>query len=535
MKHVIYISFVVIINFVFTQCAQQTAPTGGVKDKDAPILDTNKAQNTIPRNLSTNFNSKEITFYFNEFIKLNQPQKNIITTPEIKKIDYFLRGKKLILTINEELRPNTTYTINLGEAVQDITEGNYMKNYAYVFSTGEAIDSLTFSGKTIDSYTKVPMKEVTVMLFEANMDYYDTSGTFQKPLYFNKSDASGNFKFNYLKGGMYKVLALLDENNNLKPDPEEQLSFIEQPVVIDTNTSSVVLKLFTPEKQKQFVVEKAIHTNGKITTILNKPTDSISITTIPDNKLINYSKNKDTISVWFDSIQLTSASSVSVLINDFTNSFTDSISLKTPKAFDFKAVRFKTSFNKNQAYFSPITLTVNQPFTSLYSSKFLLSIGEKSQPIKIRDSSTTIFIELENNKQFKQDEMYELQILPGGVEGIYRTNDTIKWAFTTSEDLNYGAINLNLLVPDNNYILELVLNNNTIQKIYFSGSEFSKKFVALPIGSYQIRLITDGNNNKKWDTGNLKNLIQPESVEYYNDPLNVRAGWDLDVSWKIVK
>lgn len=534
MKHVFYISFVIILNFVFTQCAQQTAPTGGVKDKNAPILDTNKAQNTIPHNLSTNFNSKEITFYFNEFIKLNQPQKNIITTPEIKTIDYFLKGKKLILTINEELLPNTTYTINLGEAIQDITEGNYMKNYAYVFSTGDVIDSLSFSGKTIDSYTKTPLKEVTVMLFEANVDYYDTSGAFQKPLYFNKSDISGNFNFKYLKGGTYKVLAVSDENNDLKPDPGEQLSFTDQPIIVDTSISPIVLKLFTPEKQKQFIVEKSMHSNGRITTILNKPTKSIAITTYPDNVLIDYSENKDTIRIWFDSTQLTSNSSVSILINDSTNQFSDSISLKTPKSFDFKPIRFQTSFNKNQAYFSPIKLKSNQPIKTIDSTKFQLKMGEITQEIHLSDSSKFIFISLDKNKSFKQDEMYELLILPGGVEGTYRSNDTIKWVFTTSEDINYGAINLNLTVPENNYILELVRKGKTIRKLFFKGSEFSKKFTDLPIGSYQIRLIADENNNKIWDTGNFKNKVQPEKVEYYNDQLNIRAGWDLDVSWQIV-
>ena len=51
--------------------------------------------------------------------------------------------------------------------------------------------------------------------------------------------------------------------------------------------------------------------------------------------------------------------------------------------------------------------------------------------------------------------------------------------------------------------------------------------------NYTLRLIEDKNNNKKWDTGEFSKHIQPEPVHYYKGKLNIRANWDVEVSWSV--
>lgn len=532
MKQGFYILIFAISTLLLIQCAQQSAPTGGVKDTNPPILDTTKAQNTIPKNLSTNFTSKTITLYFNEYIKLNQPKKNIITTPEIKEIDYFLRGKKLLITIYEELRENTTYTINLSEGVQDITEGNKMQNFSYVFSTGNSIDSLTCSGKVIDAFTKIPLEEVTVMLYSSELD---TSSKQVKPLYFTKTDKTGAFNFHYLKEGKYSIKAVLDENNNLKVEANEKVAFIDSFISIDTTKKSILLKLFSPEKKKQFIETKSMQSDGKIKLILNKPTPNITVSTSPKNNLIEYSEKNDTITIWFDSLTLLDQTSIETYLIDSSNNFTDTIKLQTPKKFDFKSIRLKNSFGKGQNYRLPIKLNANQPLVNVNPNKIVLTIDSVQQEIEVNDSSRFVFIQPINNKNLLQDQLYTLQLLPGAIEGLYNKNDSIEWAFNTTEDLDYGSINLNLKSPKNNYILQLIFKGKVVREQLFFSKEFAATFNYLLPGDYQIRLIFDSNKNGKWDTGDLDKKTQPEQVEYYNEQLNIRAGWDLDVSWQIVK
>ena len=141
---------------VFSKCAQQMAPSGGIRDLYPPTLDTNKLNPAIPSNFSTNFEAKEIVLQFNEYFVLDKPTKNIIITPvPSQSPSYRIKGKKLIIGLESELKDSTTYTINFGDAIKDITEGNVTKNFNYVFSTGSYIDSLTFKGRVARCFYKV--------------------------------------------------------------------------------------------------------------------------------------------------------------------------------------------------------------------------------------------------------------------------------------------------------------------------------------------------------------------------------------------
>src|SRR5690606_20809789 len=84
---------------------------------------------------------------FDELIKLNNETNEISITPELERFPN-LKIKKQVLDISfqDTLEKNTTYTINFGKAVGDVNENNLLKNYTYVFSTGNMIDSLSISG-----------------------------------------------------------------------------------------------------------------------------------------------------------------------------------------------------------------------------------------------------------------------------------------------------------------------------------------------------------------------------------------------------
>ena len=119
-------------------------PSGGLEIYTLQRLDTNKLDPAIPSNFSTNFEAKEIVLQFNEYFVLDKPLKNIIITPvPSQSPSYRIKGKKLIIGLEGELKDSTTYTINFGDAIKDITEGNVTKNFNYVFSTGSYIDSLS--------------------------------------------------------------------------------------------------------------------------------------------------------------------------------------------------------------------------------------------------------------------------------------------------------------------------------------------------------------------------------------------------------
>ena len=133
---------------ILVQCATIGTPEGGPKDTIPPVV-----LGVFPKSHTTNFSDKKIEILFDEYIQLKDQQKELYTSPEMKKKPTLLmRGKTLHVEIKDDsLKPNTTYAIEFGATISDNNEGNPLHGYRYVFSTGGEIDSLVMSGYTEDS------------------------------------------------------------------------------------------------------------------------------------------------------------------------------------------------------------------------------------------------------------------------------------------------------------------------------------------------------------------------------------------------
>jgi hypothetical protein len=119
-------------------CANIIPPQGGPKDSIAPVL-----MKANPENSARNFTGNKINFTFDEFVELQNVQENLLVSPLPKtnpSVDYKLNT--VSVKIKDSLEANTTYILNFGDAIKDVNEGNVMKGFTYVFSTGRYIDSL---------------------------------------------------------------------------------------------------------------------------------------------------------------------------------------------------------------------------------------------------------------------------------------------------------------------------------------------------------------------------------------------------------
>ena len=133
------------ITLILVSCAQIRPLSGGEKDIEAP-----KELESTPLNGATNFIENTIEVNFDEFIKLTNLTSQLIVSPLMETPpEVMVKGKKLIIKLKSELAANTTYSINFGNSISDITENNVFPNYKYVFSTGSFIDSLSYSLTTV--------------------------------------------------------------------------------------------------------------------------------------------------------------------------------------------------------------------------------------------------------------------------------------------------------------------------------------------------------------------------------------------------
>ncbi len=336
-----------ILFMVCLSCAEPSAPIGGPKDLTPPAI--SKTKYSTPNGM-TNFTYDKVLVTFDEWVRLVNPTQQVIITPPLKgKPNIFVKNKSVVVQWEDTLRSNTTYSVQFGDAIVDITEGNAAKNIKRVFSTGPFIDSCTISGLAIDYFSGKALKDATILL-------YDTSATnWLKvfPYYFTKTASDGTFTINYIKDGMYNLCALLDENNNYFYDKiDEKIAFNLPPILINKNPSIDTLFLFK-ERQETRILSYDYTTSHLHITFNNQDLIGNFSCTIKDydSTVIKQYQNGDSLEIWHTSID---TYPISLIISNPAESFFDTLVLKNKTigamSIDSSMVLFfKTSVSKKDS------------------------------------------------------------------------------------------------------------------------------------------------------------------------------------------
>ena len=218
-------------------CANIVPPSGGPRDSLPPYLVVSK-----PKDSSLNIQPKEIVIAFNEFITTEAIQENLIISPGIKTTPLIdARLNMLRIRINDTLNKNTTYSVKFGNAIKDVNEGNILKNFTYVFSTGNYLDSGRLSGNVRTAETGAIDSTLLVVLHPPNKDsaiYKD------KPLYYAKVDGKGKFEFTFLPTTSFSVFVLPNDYNKKYDDSTKLFGFLNTPIQISAQTDSQQLYVF---------------------------------------------------------------------------------------------------------------------------------------------------------------------------------------------------------------------------------------------------------------------------------------------------
>lgn len=229
---------------VILSCAKVGSPVGGPKDITPP-----KVVETKPPENSVKFApEKKIIIEFDEFIQLESIFQELILSPPLEdQVLATLRGKSVVVQFPKEtVFDSTTYTLSFGNAIVDNNEGNVLKNYEFVFSLKDYIDSLSVEGTVVNSFNHKPDEERMFVMLYRNMN--DSVPYLEKPRYVSRTDEQGNFRLHNLEAGRYRLFGLKDANNNMLFDiPSEQIAFNDS--IID----------LTPERfSEDLVVEDSI-------------------------------------------------------------------------------------------------------------------------------------------------------------------------------------------------------------------------------------------------------------------------------------
>lgn len=523
-------------------CANQQIPQGGPKDSTPP-----KIKEAQPPNQSVYFTGDKFVLEFDEYVVLDNPTAQVVISPPLDEFPSFmLKGKKLVVKFKEELKPNTTYTINIGAAIKDLTEGNPISNYQYVFSTGDVLDSLEVKGRVVDAESSETIKDVLVFLYK---EISDSVVYQQKPYYFAKTDEQGFFNIGHVAEGSYKLFALKDANNNLLYDlPSEPVAFWSEAIQVDSTVATPYqLNLFVKKSTKQALLGNDTKIPGVVTLAYGLPVQNIALsyTQQPDIEVLAtlFNEARDTINAWY----LYSYEQNQDLVVS-ADGFSDTISIRSapmlPDSVPYKILsRYTPTNNKGKATLPPLgNVGVDEPIRLRFERPVKdireagISLTEDSITAispRITLDTTRLFLQIDYT--WKPGALYQLVISDSTVYDYYSlTNDSIILEYRSRKKEDYGNIMLHLqgLSAEQSYIIELKKGEEVVAKRQVAGVSDSLDISykqQLP-DNYKVVIIYDSNGNGQWDTGDYETNKQPERTYAYPEVLNLKANWDMEMT-----
>jgi len=525
----IFISVVLLLSLL-VNCARRGRPTGGPKDLEAP-----KMISSVPKEGTTNFKSKDIKIYFDEYIKLKKVFENLVISPPLKHVPIITplgaSSKYINIKIMDTLQANTTYIFNFGESIADITEGNVLKDFKFIFSTGNVIDSLKIKGTIKDAFLDEIPKNASILLYKFDKKFNDSIIYNKKPTYISSTFGKKDWEISNIKEGDYLLIALHDVSKNLKFNPKEDAIAFKKEIIHIPTKKSFNLSLFNEIQPYKLYKPKEI-SKGHLIFGFSGSKDSVKLKLTSKvgkkyQSVKTFDITKDTLNYWFKNTDLDSL--------QFTDNVTNkkfTIALKSSKP---DSLIIGPNVRNILPYYKDFKIGANIPLINVDTSKISL-IDKDSVQVHFTTALTKEknillfkFIKTENNH-------YKMKILPNAIKSFFDTYnpDTINYKFATRKYADYGNVFLTLQNVKRYPIIVQILDQKyeVIEQEYLVKNK-KINFENLPPSKYKIRIIYDDNKNKKWDTGNYLRKIQPEKVLYYSKIIDVRANWDITETFSL--
>lgn len=583
----------VVLSLLVYSCASIGSPSGGGYDFDPPVI-----VRTTPAENATNVKTRRIVLEFDELVQIEKPSEKVIVTPPQRGMPVIrAQNNKVIVELKDTLLPNTTYTIDFTDAIADNNEKNPLENYAFSFSTGDVVDSLSVSGKVLQAENLEPVPSMYVGI-HANLN--DTAFTKTKFDRISRTNESGEFSIKGMSPGTYRIYALNDMNRDYMYDnPTEAIAFYETLIVpsheravrIDTifnldhsvdtvkeveytrfTPDNIIMRSFVSSFKRQYLQKTERTINEKISLYFGAPQEEVSIKPlnfdVEDWGLLERSWNNDTIHHW----------------------------IKNPEVAQMDTLQFEVIYHKSDSLNLPVLTTDTINFVNRQRKQ-----QEREREKRLKD--------LEDPKKKNKEELYEFLDLKANVSGAWDAYKAVRIEFAEPVsdfdpkkikvqqlvDSTYTDLDINLLTDEVNPRIYTIGN-----KWLFGGSyrlvadsavfhsytgKWNKKlsidfkvkpvedyghlyldlqnlpdsvpafvellnasdmpirkaqvvdngalFMNLNPAKYYARIIIDRNGNGLWDTGDFDIDLQPEEVYYCPKMFEIKANWEMEESWDI--
>lgn len=586
----LYYIFIIIAAAVMYSCANIGNPSGGPIDKTPPIfMRSNPTPNAV------NVKDRKIEIFFDEIVSLKDPSTKIIVSPaqtEMPRMSAL--GRKVTVELVDSLLPNTTYTIDFSNSIQDNNEGNAIDNFAFAFSTGSVIDSMRVSGYVLDSRTLEPMQSVVVGL-QSNLA--DSAFHKEKLQRVALTNDRGQFTIRNVSPGSYHIFALKDLDRDYKfGNPTEDIAFLDSIIVpsigsreaadtvyndlneIDTIMratrpayfpNDMLLSMFNEDRKSQYLANNLRVDSTRISLTFAAASDtlpSLSIVgrnDVPDQwYTLERSQTNDTLTYWIRPPHLVSADTLMVattyLRTDTASNLswgTDTLKFtfqrqkakkkkKNEETDSLEQIRFMELHplaNGTQEVYAPLLLQTGTPIERYSREAFHLQrklqndttfYPAEIKSIALRDS-TLSRRDLMLKVDWEPGAAYKLAVDSLAMTDIYGLQTKpLKVDFNVRKMEEYGNIVFNIPAVRDSAIVELLDGTDKVV-LHTPVKNHRAELLNLQPGKYYARLFIDRNGNGKYDTGNYDMHLQPEETVYYPGAINLKKNWDVEQTWDI--
>lgn len=586
----LYYIFIIIAAAVMYSCANIGNPSGGPIDKTPPIfMRSNPTPNAV------NVKDRKIEIFFDEIVTLKDPSTKIIVSPaqtEMPRMSAL--GRKVTVELVDSLLPNTTYTIDFSNSIQDNNEGNAIDNFAFAFSTGSVIDSMRVSGYVLDSRTLEPMQSVVVGL-QSNL--VDSAFHKEKLQRVALTNDRGQFTIRNVSPGSYHIFALKDLDRDYKfGNPTEDIAFLDSIIVpsigsreaadtvyndlneIDTIMratrpayfpNDILLSMFNEDRKSQYLANNLRVDSTRISLTFAAASDtlpSLSIVgrnDVPDQwYTLERSQTNDTLTYWIRPPHLVSADTLMVATTYLRTDTASNLSWGTDTLkFTFQRQKAKKKkknegtdsleqirfmelhplANGTQEVYAPLLLQTGTPIERYSREAFHLQRKLQNDttfyPAEIKS------IALRDSTLSRRDLMLKVDWEPGAaytlaVDSLAMTDiyglqtKPLKVDFNVRKMEEYGNIVFNIPEVRDSAIVELLDGTDKVV-LHTPVKNHRAELLNLLPGKYYARLFIDRNGNGKYDTGNYDMHLQPEETVYYPGAINLKKNWDVEQTWDI--
>lgn len=531
-----------LLILTFLSCAKQSTPLGGPVDEKKPEIIS-----ISPEQSSLNTRPQEIVVIFDEYIKLDNPSKNIIITPKLNKDELEITALKnsVKIKLNQNLEDNTTYVFNFQAAVKDLSEGNPATNLKLVFSTGDKIDSLSVVGKVNYLFPKETeyYQKVIVGLHLAS----DSTTAFQTaPYYLSQIDSSGNFQINNIKPGSYKAFAWEDDNSNLKIDyKSENFDFFLDTLNITSSTDNLFFHLSKGDQTPIKLIRSS--QNGKhYDLVLNRNAADININHPDIGKTIFYSTAVDKRIKLYSTNVLQDSLAIILNIKDSVQNQTDTTIYAKFLDSDRRPEKLTISGNTGKSFYEhmPIELRFNKPILAINYDSLYISYDTASRisisPSMVHFSDSTTRTTLNIKVPIADDINFDLFTIKASdstfldIESVYNDKSFLGNYKKLKKETLSDAISGQIINEKPPFIVQLINSKKEVAYEQIIQNSVHYKFISIEPGTYQILVIADHNENQRWDPSNYELKKYAERTAYFKNfktnsrEVTIRGGWTLE-------